>query len=68
MLTQQEYDMANIEAEVEIQQLIAEWFRDYLGPRGIENGVQNAGYGGEGSAGANIQAPAGPEAPNPLQG
>jgi hypothetical protein len=67
MLTQQEYDIANIEAEVEIQELIGEWFRDYLGARGIENGdYTGLGNGREqgGAAGASIQAPAGPEVPN----
>jgi len=53
MLNQREYDIANTEAEVEIEQLIREWFRDYLGPRGTENGIQNAG--GYGPEGAQVQ-------------
>ena len=38
MLTQRDYDIATIETETEIQELIKEWYRDYLGSRGIDNG------------------------------
>ena len=53
MLTQRDYDIATIETETEIQELLKEWYRDYLGSRGLENG-SNSGSGlgkAEGSEG-----------------
>ena len=59
MLTQREYDIAQIESESEIKKLVQEWFLDYLGSR--VNGVQNAG--GNSPEGAQGVGPEGAGAP-----
>jgi hypothetical protein len=53
MLNQRESDLAHLEAEVEVRELLEEWYRDYLGSRGKENALPDAGNAG-------LQAPSGP--------
>ena len=61
MLTQREEDIANVEADMDIQKLVQEWLRDYMGSRDGGQTVQN-GESGEQvykAEGAGIGGPEG---------
>ena len=61
MLTQREEDIANVEADMDIQKLVQEWFMDYMGSRDGGQTVQNGEPGEQvqRTEGAGIGGPEG---------
>ena len=73
MLNQRESDIAHVEAKLEIQQLLTEWAKDYLGNRhgdqtgsGIGEAEGSEGNPAEGAGErSNIEGQTGPQEQGP---